>query len=152
MPDIFGRETVFGDSMSADGTIMTFAAQGLVSAGLLLQDVRVGYRQPITRLYALESNKVYFVGGRPDGTMEATHVIGPAGMQKDFYTAYGNVCNAGGNFTISAKAGCGGGAGAVSGTASLTVKTPVITEIRLSVTTENFIIFSGFTATFVGLE
>lgn len=150
MADVFGRETEFGGAISADATRMAFGGgtKGLATTGLLLQNVQISYSQNITRLFALEDGKAYFVAGRTQGQLGIQHVIGPAGLQAQFFEAYGDVCNIDGNFTLSVMAGCG----EVQGKGSIVLNMPVINSINIAVNANNMIIGNGMQAMFVSME
>ena len=145
MADVFSRTIEFGGAITAEATRMTFAS---LETGLILQNVDITYEQSINRLFALESGKVYFVAGQTNGAFGATHVVGPAGIQKDFYQAYGNVCNVGGAFNISAAAGCG----SKVKQSSVTLSNPVISQVNLKAQASDMIIFSGFNSTFLQMS
>ena len=145
MSDIFGRTTPFGGAMSADATRMTFAGS---QAGLIIQRVEIQYSQTITRLYALEDGKVYFVAGRTNGTMTMQHVVGPAGLQGAFIKRYGDVCQRNGVFKITLQGGCGD----TSNRSAVALSNPVISAINMQVSSQDMIIGSGLTMTFVSLD
>lgn len=147
MADIFSRTTELGGTMSADATRMTFAEMD--GAGLILQQVQMAYEQTVSRLFALESGKIYFVAGQTNGNLNAQHVIGPAGIQKDFYASYGDLCNIGGQFVVTANAGCGDQA---LSTSSVVLAMPLISRVELQAQAQNMIIFSSFAATFTEMR
>lgn len=145
MPDVFNRTIALGGVMSADATLMTFSGQ-LDKVGLIIQQVEIQYQQNISRLFALESGKVYFVAGPTQGTFGATHVVGPEGIQSDFYSAYGDVCAMQKEFRITANAGCGVASRAKKG--AVILSHPVISSVNVRAQADNMIIYSGFSATF----
>jgi len=158
--DVFNRTSMLGGAMSADATKLTFAElypdtdtkSGGGQSGLILQEVGVNYSQQITRLYALESGKLYFVAGRTEGGITAKHVVGPSGIQQAFYDKYGNVCNAKDNsFLLSFATGCGD-TSTNSGTRSVYLASPVISKIGISLSAQDFIVFSDFEGTFATLK
>jgi len=147
MADVFGRTTVFGDAMAADATKLTFTQ--FSSAGLIIQNVTIGYNQTVTRLYALEDGKVYFVAGRTDGQMDLQHVIGPAGLQQAFFREFGNVCNVKDKIlALTLQAGCNES----TNKAAVKVGTPVITSLNLQVNSNDMIIGSGLRMMFTSLD
>ena len=149
MPDMFGRETVLGGVMSSEATRLTFTSDTGLDAGLIMQQLNIQYAQNVTRLYALEDAKVYFVAGRTDGSLTIQHVIGPAGLQKAFIEAYSDVCKISGKvFNIALTASCGASGG---GRSAVTLKCPLITAINIQMQAQNMIIGSGITAMFVSL-
>jgi len=147
MADVFGRTTTFGGGMSADATSITFG--GINTVGMIVQGVTINYEQNITRLYALEDGKAYYVAGRTQGQAEMQHVIGPAGLQTEFYSKYGNVCNVTGSLILGMAPGCGGAGGATS---SITLGNPVINSLTVSITSQDMIINSGVRMMFSSLE
>jgi len=146
--DVFGRGTPeIGTPISAEKTRMTFSGLSQAAGGLLLQQVQVSYTQQITRLYTLEDNRVYFVAGRQQGQMGAAHVIGPAGVVGSFYSQYGNVCNAGGNFTLLGSAGCD----INNTTLIITLERPIIQSLEFRVQVEDMLIGTSFQAQFLAM-
>jgi len=144
--DIFGRSDVrFGGAMLSENTRMTFS--GLQKEGLLLQSVQITYNQQITRLYTLQDDLVYFVSGRTEGGVTADQVIAPEAVLGPFFEKYGNVCNAGGNFTLRGGAGCND-----STVVGLVLDKPVITSLNISVNVQNMLITNNFSAQFVKLS
>lgn len=96
MAEIFTRTEVdFGGAMHAQFGIIV-ASGGLT--GVLMQNIQLSYQQAITRLYELGDrglkSKVYYVGGRAQGSMSIAHVIGPGVSIKAFYDNFGDVCAA----------------------------------------------------------
>jgi len=82
MADAFNRTTEYGGSMSADATTMTFAN---ITTGFIIQQLQINYSQTVSRLYALEDGKVYFVAGQTAGQMTVSHIIGPQGLTTQFW-------------------------------------------------------------------
>lgn len=149
MADMFGRETILGGVMSAETTKLTFTNEATLQAGLIMQQVNIQYAQNITRLYALEDAKVYFVAGRTDGNLTIQHVIGPAGLQAQFISTYGNVCNIGNKvFNLTMASGCSTSADV----STVRLKCPVITAVSVQMQAQNMIIGSGITAMFVSMD
>ena len=154
MPDMFGRTTILGGAMSAEATRVTFTqAEGISDQkGLIMQQLNIQYSQNITRLYALEDAKVYFIAGRTEGSFTVQHVIGPAGLQQEFIKAYGNVCTALGKvFNISMSTGCGDGK-SKAGQSTIRLQNPLITSINLQMQAQNMIIGSGIQGMFVAMD
>lgn len=155
MADMFGRETVLGGVMSSEATKVTFTGDlASPQAGLIMQQLNIQYSQNITRLYALEDSKVYFVAGRTDGNITIQHVIGPAGIQKEFIEKYSDVCAIDKRvFRLELVVGCGDSKTEASASPAVVIlKNPVITAINLQMQSQNMIIGSGLTGMFVSLE
>jgi hypothetical protein len=97
MPDIFGKSTHgLGAAWSADGAAVSFSGQaaGLLGAGMIVQQVNIGYQQQVTRLYEIGSSLTYFVAGRAQGNMSVGRIVGPGVIMSAFYSRFGDVCNA----------------------------------------------------------
>lgn len=116
MNDIFSRNiSHFGGSFSSDNVVMTFPSVGEFTTalnvgqgkGLLIQQMSVNYSQGVSKLYELGNPAIYYIGGRTDGTMQLSRVVGPTPVAVAFYTRYGDVCNAGSNMVdFTLKGGC----------------------------------------------
>lgn len=96
MPNIFGRsELTWGGGIRADRGVLQDAG-GLT--GILMQNIQVQYQRPVTKIYELgrtaEPTKVYYVEGRPQGSLTIARVIGFAATIGAFYTNYGDACKA----------------------------------------------------------
>jgi len=118
MADVFGRtEMAVGGAMSSDTTSVAFlnvddAGVGFVDTGLLAQSIQYGYQQPISRIYEISSNLIYYVAGRPRGEGTMQSVLGPKPTTAAWFQRYGNVCLAWSNaFVFTGLAGCQGGIG-----------------------------------------
>jgi hypothetical protein len=108
---IFGRTPQpFGGAFSSDSTFLVFSApegSTINAAGLLVQDINVGYEQRITKVYEIGSRAIYYFRGPSEGRASISRVLGPLPLLKEFYARYGNVCNAGiNNLTFVASTGC----------------------------------------------
>lgn len=153
--DVFARTTEIGGAMSSDATRLNFTdVEGIGQTGLILQNVEIQFSQNVSRLYALENGKVYFVAGPTEGGIGATNVVGPNGIAKAFYEKYGNVCDLAVNpqgrvFNISVTRGC---VGQNQQRSSLSLKQPVLSSINIRLQATDMIIFAGFQATFVKME
>jgi len=96
MPELFEKtEVAFGGAMHAQKGIIT-PKNGLT--GVLMQNIQLSYQQLLTRLYELgnagQKSRVYYVGGRAQGTLTVAHVIGPGVSIALFYKTFGDVCKA----------------------------------------------------------
>lgn len=159
MSDMFARETVLGGVMSAEAIRVNFSGNGLDPAatkGLIMQQLQLEYKQNITRLYALEDAKVYFVAGRTEGTFTVQHVVGPQGLLSVFIETYGDVCAIGNQvLNLSTTVGCGTTGGKINGDAvpsSVELKAPVISAFGLQMQAGNMVIASTLTGMFVSME
>ena len=99
MADIFGRaDMAYGGGFVSDTGVIQ---DGGPISGLLMQNIQVQYQRPITKIYELGSagknTNVYYVEGRPQGTMTIARIVGFSAVIGTFYTKYGNACNAASN-------------------------------------------------------
>ena len=96
--DIFSQEITHGGSYNVQGAFMTFSGlSGDETAGLAVQSAQYTYTQAVNKFYDLTSNLVYIVGGRTEGSVSISRIVGPARVFQSFYTQYGNVWNAANN-------------------------------------------------------
>jgi hypothetical protein len=154
MAEIFTRTEVdFGGAMHAQFGIIV-ASGGLT--GVLMQNIQLSYQQAITRLYELgnrgEKTKVYYVGGRAQGSMSIAHVIGPGVSIKAFYDNFGDVCQAKDNtvmidLTPNVCATNLGGA-----RAKYLAKYCVLVSVGMSVAAQDFVVNENSQLMFTGLE
>jgi hypothetical protein len=114
VPGVFTRNQYrLEDSFSADSAQLAFTG-GIDPA--LVQNINFNYSQNVTRLYEVggpgagQKQRTYYVGGRTQGQAGIARVIGPKTSMAQFYTVYGNVCQAKQNaIAIGFQTGCDGG-------------------------------------------
>ena len=148
MADIFNRDVAYGGAFSADGASVTFTNDSSgnpgFAAGLLIQQMSWQYQQAIQRLYEVAGPNVYLVAGRTQGQCSLSRVIGPAVLAVDFYTNYGDVCNAASNsLTFTLKTGCGDitGNGSIPNTTrTIVLNNCVIAQLQGAVQAQDMII------------
>lgn len=159
MPDVFQRTvSQFGGSFSADSARLEFR-DGL-SAGLLVQNMSLQYAQNITRLYEVGERKIYYVGGRTQGTATLARVIGPRSLLSSYYSLYGDVCKAAGNLMIfSLSNQCegqstqqGANAALLGSTGKYTASYCVITTIGIAVAAADMVVNEQSSMMFSSLE
>lgn len=145
--------------MSAEATKLTFGDAGgdlteSELSGLILQQIQITYSQNVSRLYALEDGKVYFIAGRTDGQFVFQHVVGPAGLKKEFLNRFGDVCGMNGkSFVLSASAGCTAeDAESSQGTGKVILNNPLITSVQMSMNNQDFIISNVLQGMFTSLQ
>jgi len=143
MADIFNRSTdSFGGSFAADQAKVTFPALlgGGADAGLLVQNMAANYSQQVTRLFEVGSPNIYYVGGRTSGSASIARVVGPKKIAAEFYSTYGDICNARTNtLHFSVETGCDGSQSGFA-RASYTCHFVVITTIAVSVAAADMLI------------
>ena len=167
--DVFGRAPLqIGGALAAEMITVTFgsatAADNKQNDGLLIQNVKVGYKQPISKLFGLEGRKVWYVVGRPSGSLGATHIVADGKLMKNLYVEYGNVCklaSAGKNTWILGVAkydACDASgttpAGSSGSAAKITLSNIIIHTMNLdmSVNQGNYIMTDSFEAEFLKLQ
>lgn len=160
MADIFTRTEVdFGGAMHAQFGIIV-ASGGLT--GVLMQNIQLSYQQAVTRLYELgtgggtagvgNKTKVYYVGGRAQGSMSIAHVIGPGVSIKAFYDNFGDVCRAKCNTCLIDLTPNICAAGGVGAKAKYLAKYCVLVSVGMSVAAQDFVMNENSQLMFTGLE
>lgn len=95
--DIFNRETSkLAGSFAADKARLVIQGTDGSAAGLsaLAQRLQLSYQQQVSRIYELGSPNIYYVGGRTQGNMSLSRIIGPQLTISALYAAYGDICKA----------------------------------------------------------
>ena len=146
MADIFGKkEQVYGGGFTSDTGIIE---AGTLLSGLMMQSLQVTYQRPITKIYDLgvftKESRVYYVEGRPNGSMQIGRIVGFGYTMGKFYKEYGDACQAK-DKTLRLKLGSSVCAAASSGTGILGVKTIsmsacVLTSVGFSVQAQQLIV------------
>ncbi len=110
--DIYSRNVKYGGAFSADGVTVTFNAPGVqtFSSGMLVQQLTWQYAQQMSRVYDVMGPDVYVVAGRTQGQAGIETILGPKRLLREFYVAFGDVCNIASNrIHFSAVTACGDG-------------------------------------------
>jgi ketosteroid isomerase-like protein len=131
--DIFKRDSSIGAPFSADDTEFIFV--GGEAQTMIVQSMTVNYRQNVTRLWEIGSDKQYFVSGHQEGDANMARVVGPKPINSAFMQQYGDVCNVQENsITFVVKGDCSteGGRIKVSGV--------VITQVSYSVRAQDMVV------------
>jgi hypothetical protein len=153
MPDIFNKtpRNVAG-AFSVDKAQMQFTAPGFTgSAGLLVQNVQITYSQQVSFVYDLaKSDDVYYIAGRAQGQMAIGKLVGPSGIVKAFYEAYGDVCQVAGS-TIELQ-GLGGCDSQTGKTDVILIKEPVISQFGITMSVDNAVVGENTQLIFATLE
>lgn len=151
--DLYGQtEPVFGGAFSADAALLTFA--GVTGVGLITQQLNWSYQQAVTRIYEVGTNFQYYIVGRAQGTVSMNRVLGPRPLAFQFYTTYGNACNAASNtINVSMQQGC---ISAQDPTAAATLSTMsmlgvLLQNVGFSVQAEQMLISEQAQAMFISM-
>ena len=165
MAELFSRTEVdWGGAMTSQFG-MVVPNKGLT--GILMQNLQLSYMQNVSRLYELgrsgEKTRIYYVGGRAQGSMSAAHVVGPGVTMKTFYDNFSDVCKAQTNdceIRLTPNICSSTGVQAITGTAlafgstvmSYKAKYCVLVSIGVSVSAQDFVVNESSQMTFSGLE
>lgn len=151
MADLFGRkDMVYGGGFVSDTGIIQ-AGDGIT--GILMQNIQVQYQRPITKIFELGkaglNSNVYYVEGRPQGSMTIARVIGFAASIGAFYRKYGSACNAANNnmSLALASAQCVGAA-----PIALTMRYCVLTSVGFSVQAQQLVINENSSMEFANMS
>lgn len=108
--DIMGRQlTQYGGSYSVDNSLLTFPNLPGEAAHVpyIVLNIGIQYGQQISRFYGFNSNRVFLVAGRSQGSGTISQILAPQGSFKTFHQVYGDVCKAKGNLLqFSLQQGC----------------------------------------------
>ncbi len=107
--DIFGRaNSGMGGAFTSALAQINLAGGGLANK-MLIAGLQANYSQNIQRIFELESDKAYFIIGRPNGQGSIRAVFGPKAVSQVAYADLANPCIAH-NITFSSNgASCEGG-------------------------------------------
>ncbi|GAF75381.1 unnamed protein product [marine sediment metagenome] len=131
--DIFNREAAIGEPFSADDSELIFV--GAESQTLIVQQLKMSYRQNITRAWEIGSSKQYFIAGHQEGDAAMSRIVGPKPVAGAFMSQYGDVCNIQGNhitFVVRGDCATSGGSIRVSGV--------VITQVSYTIQSANMVV------------
>jgi hypothetical protein len=115
MADIFGRaNSGMGGAFTSALAQINLAGGGLANK-MLLSNLQATYSQEVRRIYELESDKAYFVIGRPNGEGSIGAVFGPKAVSQVAYAELANPCIAHNITFQSNDATCVPGSGGMTG-------------------------------------
>lgn len=163
MADVFQTTPMeFGGGFKSDKGMLE-SSDGL--SGVLMQNINITYTRPVTKIFELgnysapvvgaggvttpgKGTNVYYVEGRPQGSLTLARVLGFAASINAFYVKFGSVCRAGqNNMTLTlSNVECAKAPGDPD--TVLPSKTPVtldlsfcvLTSVGISVTVQNFVV------------
>ncbi len=151
--DILGRRLAeFAGGFSTDDTLLTFPnLQGNAAyVPYLISQLGMQYGQQVSRIYSLNRSKVALASGRPQGNASLQQVLTPDGSMKQFYSTYGNVCNAAANqLQFELKSGCE--ASKAIGTQRFTCGLAVANQLALNVGAQDGLVNNNVTLSFESL-
>jgi hypothetical protein len=182
MAAVFKRaETTWGGAFSANSVSVSFGASVDLPLGIkadtsldvaLMQNVSLSYAQNVTRLFEIGTvnvggspkSRVYYVGGRAQGNLSIGRMIGPKATLSLYYEKYGDVCSADKNnmrltFAASDCIGANNSSNsgqpqnaAVAGTFVFTCSYCVLTQIGISLASEQFLVSESSQMMFSNFE
>lgn len=150
--DVFNRAVEFGNALSSDGTRVTFDDFHI---GFLVQQLQLVYRQQITRLFEISSNRQYYVIGRPQGNISMQRVVGPLAVSNAFVAKFGDGCKAEKNtLSLSADSGCGEATGNNTQAQGVdyTANNVILEQLTVGIQAGDMLITEGFQLMFTGLR
>lgn len=151
MADLFSRNvSTLGGVFTSDRAKLFL--QGALA--ILVQRLNFNYSQTITRLYEVGGPNIYYVGGRTQGQLSISRVVGPSGTVAQLYAQYGNVCNAPQNqihFALQ-ETDCRTSGAIASRATNYDMLNCVITSVAIGVESQGMIISEDTTMTFSSLE
>lgn len=158
--DLFGGTAPTVSGITADGVKMTFSQGGSKNgvgsvgkdSGLIIQTVDIKYAQSVQQLYALDVTTLFLISGRPQGNLQMTNVVGPGSLLGDITEKFGNVCAIEGAFNLSMATTCRDAVANAGREASVTLNSPLITEVGLAGNAQNFLITGSMVASFSGMQ
>jgi len=142
-------ETQYGGGMKfAKGFVLKISGDGGSSAieGLIVQTLGIRVNRPVTTLYDLTSNKVYYASARCSTQVDLQRVCGPKGIVGLFYAQLGNVCNAGkNNMSFAFPPGCAEDQTGTDRASDkdfnvLTAKNCILTDVQFGCNVQNYVI------------
>jgi hypothetical protein len=133
-------------------------------SGVLMQNIQVTYQRPITKIYELGNKNrarppllaaagtgtnVYYVEGRPQGSLTLARILGFAASINAFYVKYGSACKAGENtMTLALNSSqCTGG-----DQIKLKMSYCVLTSVGVSVNAQQLVINENCGMEFANME
>ncbi len=162
MPDVFQSAPMsYGGGFRSDlGMLET--TDGI--SGILMQNIQVTYQRPITKIYELGNaggprppllaaagtgTNVYYVEGRPQGSLTLARILGFAASINAFYVKYGSACKAGANtMTLALNSSqCTGG-----DQIKLKMSYCVLTSVGVSVNAQQLVINENCGMEFANME
>lgn len=141
MADIFGRaNSGMGGAFTSALAQINLAGSGLANK-LLIAGLQATYSQDIQRIFELESDKAYFVIGRPQGQGTIRAVFGPKAVSQAAYAALADPCQAHNITFQSNDATCVPGSGGMTGGGwSRTLNNCILNSIDFNVDAQQMLI------------
>lgn len=140
---VFGSNQTWNGSFKADLLKVNFNG---VTAGMLVQNMQFNFTQQVQMLFEVGSEKVYYVGGRAQGTASVSRIVGPGQALVALFTAYGNICTPK-DISFDAEGGCGGASGKIR----YRLKSAVLTSVGAAVDAQQIVISEQLQFMFVDL-
>jgi hypothetical protein len=141
MADIFGRaNSGMGGAFTSALAQINLAGSGLANK-MLLSNISADYAQNVQRIFELESDKAYFVVGRPQGTGQIRAVFGPKAASQAAYADLANPCLAHNIVFQSSDATCvPGSTGMSGGDWTRSINNVILNSINFAVDAQDMLI------------
>lgn len=141
MADIFGRaNSGMGGAFTSALAQINLAGSGLANK-LLIARLQANYQQDVQRIFELESDKAYFVIGRPQGQGTIGAIFGPKAVSQAAYASLADPCIAHNITFQSNDATCiPGQSGNTGGGWSRTLNNVILNSIDFSVEAQQMLI------------
>lgn len=164
MADIFKRAQLrWGGAFAAETGLLT-PNKGL--NGVLMQQLQAQYTQQVSRIYEIgpagSPSAVYYVAGRPSGSMSVAHVVGPGIAMTEYYNNFSDVCSAEDNdiqlnltktrCDAKPRSPYSSGINTGSGSVSYKCKFCVLTMIGIATQSQDLLINESSQLTFANME
>jgi hypothetical protein len=144
MAGVLGSTQQWAGSFKADLLKVNFNG---VTGGMLVQNMQFNFSQQVSMLFELGSEKVYFVGGRAQGSASINRIVGPGKAILALFQGYGDICSPK-NIEFTAEGGCGGAQGGIR----YRLKSAVLTSVGASVDAQVIVISEQLQFMFVDLD
>lgn len=127
------KKTKSGFTVDTAQVVFTGGASGAGpgdTKGLLVQNVQIQYQQQISFIYDLtDPEKVYYVAGRAEGTLQIGKVVSDKSTYQAFLETFADVCADETSMLISGTQGCNSD---VTGGESITIQNPIVTSYGMT--------------------
>lgn len=144
MAGVLGSAQTWAGSFKADLLKVNFNG---ITGGMLIQNMQFNFSQQVSMLFEIGSEKVYFVGGRAQGTASVSRIVGPGKAILAFFQGYGDICKPK-DIDFTAEGGCGEAKGGIR----YKLKSAVLTSVGASVDAQQIVISEQLQFMFVDLD
>jgi hypothetical protein len=145
---VFLSKTDFASRVPAPGVDAAAMLKSLITSepgiqGLIVQQLSLRADRPLSTFYDISSSCVYYVAGKSTVVMSLDRIVGPKGLILDWYSKFGDPCNAYWNYMTFdlSKSACDETGTAVTSNGNILVAANcVLMQVAISVSVQNFVI------------